>query len=73
MGSRQLLIGAIEFFDFIFVIIDLMARFYRNSFNSDRNVSDTLSQDSSSNLLNRSLTREKEFLYHRSIMFHVVE
>ena len=36
-----------RFFDFIFVVIDLMARFYRHSFNSDRNVSDKLSQDSS--------------------------
>ena len=36
-----------EFFDFIFVIIDLMARFNRDSFNSDQNVSDKLSQDSS--------------------------
>ena len=47
MGLRQLLIRAIEFFDFIFVIIDLMARFYRDSFNSDQNVSDKLSKQSS--------------------------
>ena len=46
MGLRQLLIRAIEFFDFIFVIIDLMARFYRDSFNSDQNVSDKLSKES---------------------------
>ena len=38
---------ATEFFDFIFVIIDLMARFNRDSFNSDRNVNNKLSQDSS--------------------------
>ena len=47
LGLWQLLIGATEFFDFVFVIIDLMARFYRDSFNSDRNASDKLFQNSS--------------------------
>ena len=54
MGLLQLLIGTIEFFDFIFVIINLMARFNRDSFNSDRNVSDKLSQE-------RSLKSPKSF------------
>ena len=50
-----------------------MARFYRDSFNNDQNVSDKLSKESSLKSPKWFLTRQREFLYHRSIMFHVVE
>ena len=50
-----------------------MARFYRDSFNNDRNVSDKLPQDSSLKSPKLFLNPGKGVLYHRSIMFHVVE
>ena len=50
-----------------------MARFYRNSFNTDRNFSDKLSQDSSPKSPKSFFSPEKDFPYHWSIMFHVVE
>ena len=67
LGLRQFiglrLIGAIKIFDFIILIIDLMERFYRDSFNNDRNVSDKLSQDSNLKSPKLFLSTEKDFSY----------
>ena len=66
-------IGAIEVIDFIFLIIDLMARFYRDSLNNDRNIRDKLSQDSSLKSPKSFLNTGKDYSHHRSIIFHAVQ